>query len=272
MGFFGSFTGSDQRKDAKRGYAESNSMLDQGYGKASGQLDAGYSTAIDAFGGARSDLGAGYNAATSSLDAYTGKAADAFSPFMQGGADAYKLYADALGVNGIGAQQAFGQNFQSSDPFRQQNSDMANEALMRTLNARGMSGGGYAADAVARASLQRGSQDYNSYLDRLQGAGSQGLQAASGLAGVFGNAGQQRSSLDYGYGSDLANIQGQKANLATTMSGAQAGLSTDLASSKAGNRINLANSLSASRSIGINNLMGLGGMALKAYGGGFGAK
>jgi len=273
MGFFGSLTGSDQRKDLKRGYADSQAMIDKGYGDASNALERGFTGANALYDLARGDVTSGYNTATDTLRGYTDKAAGYLDPYLTAGQGANALYSDALGLNGALAQRNFGDNYAASDPFRQQNADFASEALMRQLNARGMSGGGYAAQAVARENLRRGSEDYQNYLSRLQGAAQSGQSAASGIAGIYADTGKTQAGMDYGYGSDLANITGQKANLGYNYGTAQAGLSTDKATTMAGNRINFANALSDSRNIGFNNALQIAGLGLKASGwGGFGAK
>ena len=272
MGFFGSFTGASQRKDQKSAYSDSNAMLDQGYGQAQGNLQSGYGRSESAYGQGRSDLGAGYGQATNALASSTNKAAGYLTPYTQSGQGANKLYSDALGVNGASAQMDFQKNY-NNDPFRQANADFASNALMQQYNSRGMSGGGVAAQAVARENLRRGSDDYSNYLTRLQGASTQGQSAATGLSSLYENSGQRQASMDYGYGGDLANIQGQRANVGYQYGQNQAGLNTDLATGKAGNRINLGNSLANSRGILTNNLTGLAGMGLKAAGvGGYGIK
>lgn len=271
MGFFGSFTGSDQRKDMRRGYADSNAMMDKGYGEAKRNLGTGYNTAEGAYGQARSDIGGGYGNALTALNRGTSQAVGALQPFAQSGQQANTLYGNALGLNGGAAQQTFMRDYQGSDPFRASNAEFATNALMQALNARGLSGSGYAANAVAAENLKRGSQDYENYLSRLAGLQGQGLGVAQNISGLYADQGAKAAQYGYNQGSDHANIQGQRAATGYNYGGAQAGLDTDLAEAKAGNRINLGNALAASRSIGPNNLLQLGGLALKAYNpGGFG--
>lgn len=271
MGFFDSFTGAAQRKDLKRGYAESSAMVNSGYDAAGKALGEGFTGANALYDAARGDVTGGYNTATDTLTGYTDKAAGYLEPYLQSGQGANALYSNALGVNGVGAQTDFWNNYQNYDPFRAQNADMATKALMQAYNARGLSGSGVAAQAVARENLARGSTDANAYLDRLNGLGQAGQSAAGGLSSLYANAGQTQAGMDYGYGSDLANITGQKANLGYNYGTAQAGLATDRANTLAGNRINFANAMSDSRSTGINNLLQVAGLGLKATGwGGFG--
>lgn len=163
------------------------------------------------------------------------QASNILDPFVSGGTAANKLYLDAIGVNGRDAQQAVQDNY-LTDPFRAQNGELADQALIRSLDARGASRGGLAALAVGRANLERGSEDYNNWLTRLQGAGGQGQQAAGAQAGVATGKGD----LDFGYGQQVAS-----------------------------NAINYGNAVAQSRSTGINNLLNLAGTAVKAFTPGF---
>jgi len=199
VGFFGSFFGDDQRDDLAKAKQQSDAALKSGYDNANG---------------------------------YYGQAYDLYSPYAKSGQQASTMYNNALGVNGQGAQQSFMDNYKSADPFRAENEDYATNSLLRGYRAQGMVDSGASRLAAARASLQRGSQDYNQYLDRLNGAGSQGYQATNAQAGIRGG----QADMAYGYGSQSA-----------------------------GNAINYGNAQAASRSTGINNLIGLVGAGAKAY-------
>ena len=186
------------------------------------------------------DLKASKGAADSALSqGYTGAMGDyktaqgMYDPYVKQGQQANSMYGNALGLNGVDAQKSFGANYAAADQFREQNADFANNALMRQYNAKGMGNSGTAALATQRASLERGSQDYNNYLNRLQGQGQQGFQATGAQAGLQ----QGMGDMTYGYGQQ-----------------------------RAGNEINYGNALAQSRSTGINNLMGLAGLGLKGYG------
>ena len=206
MGFFGSFFGNDQRKDIETANRQATGALTQGRDAAMGQYS---------------------------------QAREMYSPYAQQGQRANALYGDATGANGQGAYKAAMAGYAGSDPFRDQNADYANNALMRQYAARGQSGGN-AGLAVARAQTERGATDWNAYLSRLQGQGQMGLQATGAQAGLT----QGMGDLQSGYGQQMA-----------------------------GNAINYGNAMAGSRNIGINNLMGIGGLALKAMAptpGGFG--
>ncbi len=102
----------------------------------------------------------------------------------------------------------------------------SSNALLRNLNARG-AGAGVQSLGASRVATEQ----YGNWLNRLQGLGGQGFQAAGAQAGVRG----AQSDLNWGYGA-----------------------------TKAGNDINFGNSLSASRNIGTNNLLNAAGTAAKA--------
>lgn len=198
--------GTSQQKDLKASKAAADSALSQGYTGAMGD----YKTAQGMY-----------------------------DPYVKQGQQANSMYGNALGLNGVDAQKSFGANYAAADPFREQNADFANNALMRQYNAKGMGNSGTAALATQRASLERGSQDYNNYLNRLQGQGQQGFQATGAQAGLQ----QGMGDMTYGYGQQ-----------------------------RAGNEINYGNALAQSRSTGINNILGVAGVAAKAAGAYYGMR
>lgn len=267
MGFFGGFTGSDQRKDMRNAYADSRVSLKEGYDTARGQLGAGYKTANQALGSAIKDTNTGTSNALAALGKGTTQAVSQYQPWATTGKAANTMYGNALGLNGGAAQQQFMRGYQGN-PFLQQQTDFANRAIMQQLNARGMSGSGVAPAAIAQETMRRGAQDYNDYLDRLSGVSSQGLSASGQIANVYGNQGQQRASLYSQQGRDLANIQGQRAQTAYGYGAGLSGLATDYANTSAGNRINYGNAMASSRNILGNNLMGLLGTGVQAAAGG----
>ncbi len=142
MGFFGSFFGSDQRKDMERANAQATASL--GAGKAAARQD--YSTAQ------------GF-----------------YQPYAQQGSRANALYGDALGVNGAGARTAATANFQATSPYSQTGDDYAMQGVLRQMNARGMGSSGNALLAMQRVGSERFDQRYNNWMGQLQGAGQQGM-------------------------------------------------------------------------------------------------
>ena len=264
MGFLSAFTGSAQRKDATNAYNDSTKTLQEGYGQAQGNLTSGYNSANSAYDTASGNINQGYGNALSALGQGVDKAAGYYQPWYQTGAQANEVYGNALGLNGQAQQQQFVQGYKGN-PFLQANTDFANKAIMQQMNARGLSGSGTAAAAVAQESLRRGSDDYNNYLSQLAGVSGQGLQAAGQIGGLYAQQGKDTANMYAQQGSDLANISGQRANLGWQYGQGQAGLNTDLAATQAGNRINYGNALAQSRGILGNNLMGLLGAGINAY-------
>lgn len=176
---------------------------------------------------ARGDAQAGLTAATNATNTAVGY----LNPYAQQGQRANALYGDATGANGQPAYRAAMQGYAGSDPFRDQNADYANNALMRQYAARGLSGGNTGL-AVARAQTERGATDWNAYLSRLQGQGQMGFQAASGQAGLQGqNAGYQFQN-----GQNMAGLSQQTA-------GAIAG----------------------TQNAGVQNALGFGGMLINGF-------
>lgn len=270
MSFFSSFL-NPGAKQAKAGYADATGMLQRGEAQARGELTSGFDQAGNYLAQAGQGIDTAYDEAGNALTAGEGKALGYLDPYLQSGGQANALYGDALGLNGLAAQQTFGQNYAASDPFRDQNAGMANEALMKVLNARGLSGSGYAAEAVARQSLARGSEDYQNYLSRLSGVRDSGQAAATNAASITGNFAQQRAGLATDRLGAKNSIYGAQADNATNRGNALSSLTYGNAQQMAGQRIGLGNALAESKSAGINNLFNLGGMALKASGyGGFG--
>ena len=265
MGFFSSLTGSAQRKDLRAGAADAVASLNQGLRDARGDLSTGYTGASQQNNFAHNQLGQSLGASTKAINSGTNSAISALSPYSQAGGQANALYGNALGLNGLQAQKDFGANYAANDPFRAQNSGFATEDLMRSLNARGLSGSGYAASAVADQSLRRGSQDYQNYLTRLQGQQGQGFQAAGQVAGYQANRGNALAGLNTGYGNAQANVYGQQAGASTEYGNSLANLNYGNGQQLAGIQTGLANGIAGARTAGVNNIIGLAGLAGKAF-------
>lgn len=204
MSILGGLTGSAQKAD-----------ITAAKGRADAALREGYDTG-------RADYSA---------------ASDRFQPYADTGGNAMRMYADATGVNGQPAYNAAAGNFATGDPFRQSNEDFANEQLKRTFNARGATYGGNAMLAAARGSLERGSTDWNNWLNRLQGQGQQGFQATAAQAGIGTGMG------------DMAMGYGQ---------------------TKAGNEINYGNAMASNRNTLTNNLVSIANAGANVAGAAYG--
>ncbi len=217
MSIIGAFTGADQQAD-----------ITAAKGKADAALAAG-NTAEQA----------GY-----------GHAIDQFAPYSQTGTRANAMYANATGVNGQPAHDAAAKGFATGDPFRQQNEDYANEQLKRTFAARGGTYSGNAMLAAARGSLERGSTDWNNWLNRLQGQAGQGFAAAGSTANLM--AGQGNAAMGYGQ-----TVAGNEINYGNAMASHENDAFTNTISglNAAGNVIGAVTGMPrGGNSMGVNNL------------------
>lgn len=209
-GLIGSLTGSTARRHLQEANRQSQDYLRRGQE------------------GSEQAIGSGYRDAQGYLN-----------PYAQQGQRANALYGRAMGLDGDDARREFMANYAGNDPFRQYNEDQANRGLSRRYAAMGFSpGGGTAGLALARASLDRGAADYDSYMNRLAAMSGQGAQIAG-----------QQSGLAMGYGQGLAGIRG------------------GFAQQNAANAINYGNAQAANANVFGQNLLGLGGLALGAMGG-----
>ena len=260
MSFFGNLTGSSQRKAVNNAANQARDSINTGYGQARGEIGQANTQAQGYLGQARTDLGQGYGYATQGVEQAQGY----LNPYGQQGTNALSMYSDALGMNGAGAQQQFMGNYAGADPYRAYNEDRTTNAMARNMNARGMANSGVAATAAARENLRRGSEDYQTYLTRLQGMVGMGQQAAGSQANLSSQLGQ------YGmqYGQGLAGVSGQQGATASNQGQLLANLSTGQYNALTSNEINRGNGLMQANNILPNTLGTLGGLALKAYAGG----
>lgn len=258
------FTGGKERRDARESFADTSRILNSGADQARGELGTGFDQAQGFFRNALKTGDRGYAAANTTLQQGGQQALSYLDPYIQSGTEADTMYGDALGMNGLKAQQDFGQNYAASDPFRAQNAGFATEDLMRSLNARGMSGSGYAAEAVAQQQLRRGSEDYGNYLSRLSGVRDSGQSAATNAASITGNIAGQRAQNFTNQGGARADVYGRMAANATGRGNALADLTYGNAQQIAGQRVGLGNALAATRQTGMNNFFKLGELATSA--------
>ncbi len=172
---WGSFSGSSARKAADEAYQKSTAALQGGYDEGSGLVKQYYEQG-------RGDL----------------------NPYAQQGQKASGLLGRYLGLDGADAQRQQLAQYAGQDPFRQFNEDNGLRALMRQWNGRGMMDSGNARLAMSRAQLERGSQDYNTYLGQLGGLNQQGFQASNQLAQMAGNTGGMLGQMRMGLGQQQA--------------------------------------------------------------------
>jgi hypothetical protein len=183
----------------------------------------------------------GYDQGRQDIGDYYGKGMGMLQPFMEGGQKANALYLDYLGANGPDAQRAAFASFQN-DPGFQQQMQAGIGALDNSATARGGLYSGAAMKGIANFGQQFQRQAFNDRMGMLGGAAQQGQQAGMAGAGLASQTGGQLGNMAFGFGQQ-----------------------------NAANRINYGNAMAGSRNIGLNNLMGVAGLGLKAFGfGGFG--
>lgn len=208
MGFFDAWSGKAQKRAINEAKVEAKGYMDTGYGRAQ-----------DAYGTA---------------DSY-------YQPYAQQGQQANALYGDAMGLGGAGGGQRALTAYQGAmNPYLQHQQDSAENALMRSMAARGMSASGPALLAASRARQDLGYQDYQNWMNRLGGMQQQGLGVAGARAGLQQNLG----NLHMGYGQTMA-----------------------------GNAINHGNAMAAAEGIGWNNFfnaVGAAGNVARGFNGGRG--
>jgi len=190
---------------------------------------------------AMGQLQTGYDQARGDIGSYYDQAQGYLSPYLQGGGQANALLGNYLGANGVDAQRTAMADFQN-DPGYQAQFGAGVNALDRSATARGGLYSGAAMKGLQEYGQQFQRQAFNDRINQLGQFSGQGLQAGGAAANLAGQTGQTLGGLSYGFGQQQAS-----------------------------NTINKGNALAQASGIGVNNLMNLGGLALKATGwGGFG--
>lgn len=202
MSFLGALTGSNATDAIKSGIEKNMGLLNS--------FDKRSNSIIENFG-------------KKSIGDYT-SAIGSFDPYVAAGKDATGLYSDALGLNGSEGNARATGAFQTGPGYRFA-LDQGTQAALRGASAAGMLNSGNTLTELTKFGQGLADQEYGSWLDRLNGLGAQGLQAASGQAGAYSNrAGGYR---DYagdrvglagsvlqgrmGLNNDMAQVQAQEA-------------------------------------------------------------
>lgn len=159
---------------------------------------------------------------------YYDQAASGFNPYVQAGQQGQTAYLNALGLNGqAGSQAAY--DAYAGNPALQASNNYGLTSLDKRYNANGLGDSGANRLAMARA----GVENWNTYTNQLAGLGQQGLAATGAQAGVRTGQGD----MAMGYGATRAN-----------------------------QAIGYGNALAQNASTGINNLLGVAGLGIKAAG------
>jgi hypothetical protein len=186
-------------------------------------------------------LDTGAAGARTDITAGADKAYGYLDPYAKTGTGANARLANYLGINGPDAQREAFAGFEH-DPGWIASRDAGIDAMDRSATARGGLYSGSAIKGVYDYGQKNMLDAFDRRFNALSGVAGTGASAAGAAAGVASNTGNALGNLTFGLGQQ-----------------------------KASNAINKGNALAATKSIGVNNLMNLGGLALKATGwGGFG--
>lgn len=113
------------------------------------------------------------------------KAIGGYDPYVTAGRDATSLYSNAIGLGGAEGNAAAQGAFQAG-PGYQFALDQGQQAALRGASAAGMLNSGNTLTELTKFGQGLANQEYGSWLDRLKGVSSQGLQAAGGQASAYG--------------------------------------------------------------------------------------
>lgn len=129
-------------------------------------------------------------------------ASSLYDPYRDEGTRALSTYSGALGLNGPeGTAQAQSQ-FQAG-PGYQFAMDQGNKAALRGASAAGMLNSGNTLTALTQFGQGLANQEYGSWLDRLNGVSSQGLQATDAKAGLN----RDQSNIYQGYADNRLGLE-----------------------------------------------------------------
>lgn len=124
-----------------------------------------------------------------------------YQPWYANGSNASNMYANALGLNGAEGANAARGAFRT-DPGYDWAVQQGMQALNRSAASRGNLASGGQSMALVGYGQNMANQQYQNWLNALNGLSGQGLTAAAGMTGQQ----NQLANLDYGYGKDLSNI------------------------------------------------------------------
>lgn len=272
------------RSDINTGYDAANGIYDRAQPGIMDTLGSGYDAA-------RGDLTTGYGNAENAITTGVNNANANLDPWVTSGRAAQDRYDQALGLAGPDASKEFYDSYASGDSYRAYRDELANKQITNQFSGSGRTGA--MSLAVGRASLERGSQDLQTYLSRLEQAGQRG-QAAAGqksnntmsgaqsTADIRAKLGTSLADNSVNRGTSLAQLGKQfadtRAGLETSRGTTLAGLETGTGKSlgelaygygqqTASNRINTGNAVAQTRTAPMNNLIsligtGINGMSL----------
>jgi hypothetical protein len=168
---------------------------------------------------------------------YLDKSLAFLQPGVESGNQTLKLLGDILGLNGQGAQSSYFSNFQN-DPGFNATLDAGVQAADRSAAARGLSRSGGQQRSLFDFGQRLQNDFFNQRTNNLFGLMGVGQNAANTSAALTSNTGQGIADAQFGTGQLLAN-----------------------------QATNYGNAMAQSRSIPINNILGVGNMFANILGG-----
>ncbi|MDX1240362.1 hypothetical protein GOL95_09905 [Sinorhizobium medicae] len=152
------------------------------------------------------------------------QAVDNYEPYLATGANASTLYGDALGANGARGSRNARRAFQAGPGYNFALEQGTNAAL-RGASAAGMLNSGNTLTALSEYGQGLANQEYGSWIDRLSGAASQGLSAASGQGSALG-----------GLASLYQNTAGDRLGLESSVAQGRMGTNNQMAQGREANK------------------------------------
>lgn len=205
MGFLGALTGSDVGKATKAAANQNKGLITNFQNTGNNIINTGE---------AKSE-----GALNSAIGAY--------QPWVTSGGAANTMYANANGLNGADGNAAATSAFQAG-PGYQFAMDQGTQAALRGASAAGMLNSGNTLTALNEYGQGVANQEFNSWLDRLNGMSTQGLQAAAGQASGYGakselyqNTAGDRLGLESGVTQGLLGVNNQIAQAKEAKTAAQ---------------------------------------------------
>lgn len=178
-----------------------------------------------------------YSDANSHVDDAYAEAQGYYDPFVEGGVKGQKLYEDSIGVHGDdGYARAY--DTYKSDPFLKdanENTQLAIRDTFRRYNAEGLGDSGVNRLATGRVAGEFARRDIDNFRNHLMRTGQTGYNASAA-----------------------------KANQARVYGDTKSNLALGRASTQNAARTGIANAVAQSRAVPWNNLMQVGGLAMKA--------
>lgn len=163
MSFLGALTGSDTGKATINAANQNKGLITQLQGTGNSIINTGEQKSEGALN----------------------SAIGAYQPWVTSGTAANTMYGNALGLNGADGTAAATGAFQAG-PGYQFAMDQGTQAALRGASAAGMLNSGNTLTALTNFGQGLANQEYGSWLDRLSGQSTQGLQAAGGQAAGYG--------------------------------------------------------------------------------------